>query len=235
MLICVFVVIMYSNAAGAWKRPLVRPKIPKLTVSSYSRENDFTFSFGRYVDYDEVISLLLLSGCVQPENMVEEIRMLKITKSIHNGQVFVTCAKPGVCDKWVKKLNALEGASIRKCHSYSDKEVTVRFGFIHPSIDIQKEIVEGFLEKYGPVKEWSALCDKKYGIPNGSYIFIMQEEDLAKKPLPESVFLNHIQTFISYGTEVVLCHNCGNEGHISKDCTETSFPSLQSAGGLPFL
>ena len=148
---------MYSNAAGAWKRPLVRPKIPKLTVSSYSRENDFTFSFGRYVDYDEVISLLLLSGCVQPENMVEEIRMLKITKSIHNGQVFVTCAKPGVCDKWVKKLNALEGASIRKCHSYSDKEVTVRFGFIHPSIDIQKEIVEGFLEKYDPVKEWSAL------------------------------------------------------------------------------
>ena len=183
------------------------------------------------MDYDDVVGLLMLSGCVEPNTLLEQISMLKITKSIHNGQVFVTCTEPGVCQDWVKKLNLLEGTSITKCHSYSDKEVTVRFSYIHPSINIQKEIVEKFLENYGDVKEWSALRDKKYGIPNGSYVFIMKEEDLAKKPLPESIFLNHMQCFISYRTQVVLCHNCGEEGHISKNCTKMYFPHLQSTQG----
>ena len=222
-----------NNIANAWSRPLVKPKVPKLKVASYTRENDLTFSFGRHVDYDDVVGLLMLSGCVEPNTLLEQISMLKITKSIHNGQVFVTCAKPGVCQDWVNKLNTLEGTSITKCHSYSDKEVTVRFSYIHPSIDIQREIVEKFLEDYGDVKEWSALRDKKYGIPNGSYVFIMKEEDLAKKPLPESIFLNHMQCFISYRTQVILCHNCGEEGHISKNCSKMFFPHLQSSQGNP--
>ena len=185
------------------------------------------------MDYDEVVGLLLLSGCVEPNNLAEEISMLKITKSIHNGQVFVTCAKPGVCEEWVKKLNSLEDTSIRKCHSYSDKEVTVKFSFIHPSIDIENEIVKKFLErKCGPVKEWSALRDRKYGIPNGSYVFIMQEEDLAKNPLPESIFLNHVQTFISYRTQVVICHSCYKPGHIASECQEQLFPSLHGSQGF---
>ena len=151
--------------ANSWRRPLIKPKIEKLTISSYSRENDFTFSFGRIVDYDEVVGLLLLSGCVEPNNLAEEISMLKITKSIHNGQVFVTCAKPGVCEEWVKKLNSLEDTSIRKCHSYSDKEVTVKFSFIHPSIDIENEIVKKFLErKCGPCE--GVVCSERQEIWN---------------------------------------------------------------------
>ena len=216
---------MFGNA---WSNPLVKPIVPKLKIQTYTRENDLTFSFGKVVDYDHVVGLLLESGCVEPKTMLDEIKMLKITKSVHNGQVFVTCAKPGVCDEWVKKLNSMDGTSIQKCHSYSDKEVTVRFSFIHPSVNIQKDIVEKFLIKYGPVKEWSALKDKKYGIPNGSYVFIMQEEDLAKKPLPEYIFLNHVQCFISYRTQVVICHNCGNPGHIAVDCPRKNdlFPTL---------
>ena len=91
------------------------------------------------------------------------------------------------------KLNGLINTSIRKCHSYTDKELPVKFNFVHPSIDIQKDIVDGFLGKYCQGKEWFPLKDKTYGIQNGQYVFIMREEDLQKNPLFESVFLNHIQ------------------------------------------
>ena len=61
-----------------------------------------------------------------------------------NGQIFVTCEDSGVADLWVDKLNGLENTSIKKCHSYTDKEIPVKMNVIHSSIDIQKDIVEGF-------------------------------------------------------------------------------------------
>ena len=228
---------MFSTARNDWRRPLIKPSVPRLPIKSYTRENDLTFSFGELVDYDDVVNLLLQSGCIDRKNYLDEIKMLKLTKSVHNGQVFVTCAKPNVCDEWVRKLNAMDGSGIRKCHSYSDKEVTVKFSFIHPSINIQKEIVEGFLEKHhGPVKEWSALKENKWGIPNGAYVFIMREEDLEKRPIPESVFLGHIQVYVSYRTQVMTCHRCKEAGHIAVNCPkEEMFPMLQQTqnrGGL---
>ena len=221
------------NPRNAWDRPLFKPRYPKLTIKSYTRENDITFSFGKFIDHDDVVGLLVKSGCVTPKSLLDDVNMVKITKNLHNGQVFVTCSKPGVCDDWVDKLNSCEGVEIKKCHSYTDKEIPVKFNFIHPSIDIKAEIVDNFLQKfYGPVKEWFPIKDKKYGIPNGAYIFVMQEEDLSKNPLPESIFLNHIQVFISYRTQVVRCHGCNEVGHIREDCpNQNLFPHLSSANG----
>ena len=214
-----------------WSRPLIRPNVPKVDITTYTRENDLTFSFGEYVDYDDVVGLLLQSGCIDRKNYLNEIKMLKITKSLHNGQVFITCAQPNVCDEWVAKLNFMQGSGIRKCHSYSDKDVTVKFSFIHPSINIQKEIVENYLEKFhGPVKEWSALKENKWGIPNGAYVFIMREEDLAHRPILESILLGHVKVFVSYRTQVVTCHNCNEKGHIAVNCPKQEmFPTLVQA------
>ena len=155
-----------------------RPKYPRLTIDTYSRENDLTFSLGKETDHDEIMDLLIDSGCVEAGNILDKISCLRITRNLENGQVFITCSEPAVTDGWVYQLNSLTNTSIRKCHSYTDKELPVKFNFIHPSIDIQKEIVDGFLKKYGQVKEWFPLKDKKYGIPNGQYVFIMREEDL---------------------------------------------------------
>ena len=221
--------INMSNRGNSWDRPLFKPKYPKIVCNSYTRENDLTFSLGRATDHDEIVKLLLDSGCVGPKSLVKDVTMVKITGNLQNGQVFVTCSESGVSDSWVDKLNSLEGTTIRKCHSYTDKEIPVKFNFIHPSINIQKDIVP-FLEKYGSVKEWFGIKDKKYGIPNGSFIFIMQEEDLRKNPLPESVFLNHVQVYISYRTQVIHCHQCNEAGHISRDCPKNNlFPNLNAA------
>ena len=51
----------------------------------------------------------------------------------------------------------------------------------------------------------------------------MNEEDLQKNPLPEAVFLNRSQVWISYKNQVKRCHNCDQVGHFSRDC---EFPRL---------
>ena len=226
---------------NAWSSPLYKPKYPRLDIASYSRENDITLSLGRQTDYEEVLGLLWKAGCIDPSTLLDSVSQMRITKNVDNGQIFVTCANDNVADIWVDKLNGLTGTDIKKCHSYTDKEIPVKFSFIHASIDVQKDIVDGFLSKYGRIKEWFPLKDKKFGIPNGSYIFVMYEEDLEKKPLPECVFLNHIQVYISYRTQVIRCHNCNEAGHFSRECPKDlspSFPRLHSGSatvGSPFL
>ena len=61
---------------------MVKPSIPKVDIKTYTRENDITFSFGEFVDYDDVVGLLLQSGCIDRKNYLNDIKMLKITKSL---------------------------------------------------------------------------------------------------------------------------------------------------------
>ena len=229
-----------SVRRNAWVTPLFKPRYPRIDSLSYSRDNDITFSLGRVTDYDEVVNLLWKSGCVDPSTLSNSVRQLRITRNLDNGQVFITCAESGVADIWVDKLNdlELEGVTIQKCHSYTNKEIPVKLSYLHNSIDIGKDIVEGFLNRYGQVKEWFPLKDKRYGIPNGSYIFIMLEEELEKNPLPECFFVNHIQVWINYRTQVTRCHTCNEVGHYSRDCPKNTeeFPAMQAGqGGLPFM
>ena len=74
---------------NAWENRLYKPKYPKLTVDSYTRENDVTFSFGRETSHAEVLNLLTRSGCFKAEDYLNEIKMLRITRALRNGQVFL--------------------------------------------------------------------------------------------------------------------------------------------------
>ena len=214
--------------ANAWNKPLYKPRYPRITLESYTREDDLTFSFGRATSYSEVLNLLSRSGCFNPEDYLSAIKMLRITKSLDNGQVFVTSSEKGLADLWAEKVNKFAGEDIKKCHTYTDKEVLVHFSFIHPSVDVETEIVNGFLRKFhGRVKDFFPQKDKFWKIPNGSWAFVMFEEDLRANPILECIYLNNVQVWISYRTQVNLCHNCGEGGHFSSNCpNRVAFPVL---------
>ena len=221
---------MNSNRRFATTNPWARPRYPRWKTSNYHRECDMTFSLGRETNYEEVFELLKVSGCIDPVRWFETLRSIRIhNNSVDNGQVMVFCTKPGLSDEFADKLNALPGDLIRKCHSYTDKDIPVKFSFIHPSVDIEMDIVRAHLEKdHGPVKEWFELKEKKYNIPTGAYIFIMKEEDLKVNPLPEQIFLNHLPCYISYRTQKRICYKCKQPGHIANNCTVNLFPQLLS-------
>ena len=74
----------------------------------------------------------------------------------------------------------------------------------------------------------------RYGIPDGSYTFIMKEDDLAKNKLQESVFINKVQSFIAYRTQEQTCFNWGNTGYNSNECPDkeyVAFPMLGAGNG----
>ena len=143
------------NMSNAWNTPLYKPRYPKIPLQSYTREDDLTLSFGRATSHSEILNLLSRSGCFEPEDYLNAIKMLRITKSVDNGQVFVTSAEKGLVDLWADKINAFAGDGIKKCHTYTSKEVLVHFSFIHPSVNVKQEIVDGFLQKYhGRVKDF---------------------------------------------------------------------------------
>ena len=121
-------------------------EFPVVPVKSYSRYNDFTFSLGRKTDLVEVRDLLVKAGCFPKEDLLKHVNQLRLTGNVENGQIFVECKNPEVNDIFVDKLNSLTmpDVQIRKCHSYSNKDLLVRFSFIHSSIDTEKEIVNNF-------------------------------------------------------------------------------------------
>ena len=88
--------------------------------------------------------------------------------------------------------------------------------------------MDGFLRKYhGRVKDFFPQKDKFWKIPNGSWAFVMFEEDLRANPIPECIYLNNVQVWVSYRTQVNLCHNCGEGGHFSSNCpNRVAFPVL---------
>ena len=178
---------------NAWNNRLFKPKYPRIPATSYSREDDLTFSFKRGTSYPEVLNLLSRSGCFEPENYLDAIRMMRITKRTDNGQVFITTAEKGVADIWADRINAFAKDSIYKCHTYTNKEVLVHFSAIHPSVNIPKDIIQGYLLKqHGRVKDFFPQLEKSYKIPTGGWSFVMFEEDLKANPLPECILLEGV-------------------------------------------
>ena len=102
-----------------------------------------TFSLGRATDETEVMGILIASGCVEAENYIDSIQMLKIKGNVENGQVTITCKKPGQSDLFVEKILALNLQEVRKCHFHTKKEIPVKMNFIHPTVD--KEELNSFL------------------------------------------------------------------------------------------
>ena len=161
---------------NAWSNWNHAPEIPVWDVQSYSRFNDFTFSLGRKTNYKEVNDILVQAGCFQHGEILDHVKQLRITGNLENGQVFVECNTPGLNDVFVDKVNSLSlpDVSIRKCHSYSNKELLVRFSYIHSSVDIKTDIVDKFLHKFGEVLDWFPIKDKNLNIPTGPYISLVQ-------------------------------------------------------------
>ena len=207
------------------------PSPPVLELNSYSRFNDLTFSVGRKTDLLEVNEMMIKAGCYKRGELLDYVNQMRLTGNLENGQIFVECNRPGLNDVFVDKLNGLtlsEG-SIRKCHSYSNRDLLVRFSYIHSSVDVENEIVNKFLRKYGEVLDWWPVKDKDLKIPTGPYMFVMKEEDIKRNPLPESIYLNHMQVFINHRNQVKVCHNCGKAGHYRRECPSTEFPTLDQA------
>lgn len=225
---------------GRWSQPLLKPRYPRHKVEM-SKEDDLTFSLGRETNMEEVMSLLLDSKCIDLKDYHDHLRMVRINnRKMDNGQVIITCPH-GQSDKWVNLLTKFEGKMLKKLHSYTHKEVQVKFSFIHPTVGVTY-ILNNVLKEYS-VKEYWKDVDYKFRVHNGSYTFILYEEELKMKPLPESIFLNNAQCWISYITRAPTCHKCLQPGHIADDCEdeeEEGFPSLEEAlsksgGGSVFL
>ena len=203
----------------------------KITASikslSFTKEYDFTFSLERPTTRSEVISILRGKGCIEKDkNPLDYISMIAINENNNeNGQVTVTCVKPGLANEMVRKLEESNDPRLKRLHSYANDEVPVKFHFIHPTVNIQRDIVEGLLEIDGRrVKEWHAQRDNQFKVLTGGYTFIMYGKELAKHPLPYTVFINGHPTTVYYRTRPKICFTCYGEGHLSKDCSQKKPP-----------
>ena len=94
----------------------------------------------------------------------------------------------------------------------------MKFHFIHPSVNIQRDIVDKFLVKFGQVKSWHATIDPLFKLLTGQYVFMMFEDDLKRNPLPMTIYINGVPCTISYRTRVKTCFKCGEEGHFKSGC-----------------
>ena len=189
-----------SQDGNAWKNRRPQSTIPMWKAPSYSRKWDLTFSLGYRTTEYEVLKILYDSGCIDDQNVNENLRGVALGENMFNGQVFVYCAKPQLSDIFVGKLldyAHAENFILHNCHSYSNVEVSVRFSYIHPSIDIENDIVKGHLGSYGRVKNWSRVKDPKFGVPTCAVNFIMFEQDLRAHPLPSRIQINQSPCNIS--------------------------------------
>ena len=137
----------------SWKNPNTSASIHS---SSFTKEYDITFSLGRPTGRLEVVDILRSSGAIpKNDDLHDYISMITINDfNEQNGQVLIRCVnRPGLANNMVRKLGELVDPVLLRCHSYANSEVPVRFNFIHPSVDIQCDVVDNFLVKYGKVKE----------------------------------------------------------------------------------
>ena len=106
-----------TQLQGKWRAPLYhsnKPKYPRIHIPAMNKDDNLTFSFGRNTTYDEVVSVLCDSGCMDPENYLDQIQAMRINnKKMDNGQVMITC-NPGQSNVWVRKLSQFNKVKLIK-------------------------------------------------------------------------------------------------------------------------
>ena len=211
-----------SGNYNGYRREWMKPRdVASITSNSFTKEYDLTFSLGRTTSRREVVDLLCRCGALKSYADVNNcLGMISIGNNVLNGQVLIQCLKPGLCDEIVQKLINMEDSPVRRCHTYSNGEVPVKFHFIHPSVDIERDVVKNFLSSFGQVKEWHATRDSVFKLLTGAYVFVMYEKDLKKNPLPSTVFINGVPSAVTYKSRPKICFTCGKEGHFKNECSE---------------
>ena len=187
---------------------------------SYTKDFDFTFSLGRPTTRREIGNLLCKCGAFNSyEEISGKLKHMSINNNNNeNGQVLIQCGKDVLAEDIVDKLLAMENSPVKRCHSYKVQEVAVKFHFIHPSVNIQRDIVDTYLKKYGKVISWHPTIDPLFKLLTGQYVFMMLEEDLKRNPLPTTMYINGVPCAITYRTRVKTCFLCGEEGHFKSNC-----------------
>ena len=191
-----------------------------INSDTFTKEYDLTFSLGRPTNRREVGNLLCQSGAFSSYREVTE-RLTLITinnNSTENGQVLIQCRKKEYTNEIVDSLISMADSPVKRCHSYNIQEIPVKFHFIHPSVSIQRDVVDKFLKKFGKVKSWHAQIDPLFKLLTGQYVFVLYEDDLKKNPLPSTVYINGVPTTVSYRGRVKTCFLCGEEGHYKSEC-----------------
>ena len=207
----------FNHYRSDWMQPR---NTASITSASFTKEFDFTFSLGRPTNRREVGNLLCKCGAFESyKELSEKLTFIAINNnSTENGQVLIQCGDKILADDVVDKLNDMDNTPVKRCHSYNIKEVPVKFHHIHPSVNIQRDVVDGFLTKFGKVKSWHAQIDPVFKLLTGQCIFVMFEDDLKKNPLPTTVFINGVPTAVSYRTRVKTCFLCGKDDHFKTNC-----------------
>ena len=207
----------FNDYRSQWMKPR---NTGSISSASFTKEFDFTFSLGRPTNRREIGNLLCKCGAFDSYNeLSQKLNYIGVNNNnTENGQVLIQCGDKVLAEEIVEKLIDMEDSPVRRCHSYNVKEVPVKFNNIHPSVNIQRDVVDGYLEKFGKVKSWHAQIDPLFKLLTGQYIFVMYEEDLKKNPLPTTVFINGVPASVSYRTRVKTCFTCGKEGHYRGNC-----------------
>ena len=152
-----------SGGSGYRKEYMVPRSSASIKSDSFTKEYDLTFSLGRPTHRREIVNLLCRCGAIDSyQDLRNVIKMISIGNNEENGQVLIQCVKPGSSDDIVDRLNSMDNTPVKRCHSYTNKEVPVKFHFIHPSVNIQRDIVDRFLANFGRVKEWHPQRDHTF-------------------------------------------------------------------------
>ena len=112
----------------------------------FTKDFDFTFSLGKPTSRREVGNILCQSGAFNSyKEMSEKLTHMSINNNnTENGQVLIQCGKDILADDIVDLLLDMDNTPVKRCHSYKVQEVAVKFSFIHPSVNIKRDVIDNF-------------------------------------------------------------------------------------------
>ena len=131
----------FNDYRSNWMQPRNSASIKS---AEFTKDFDFTFSLGKPTTRREVGNLLCQSGAFSSyKELSEKLTHMSINNNnTENGQVLIQCGKNILADDIVDQLLEMDNSPVKRCHSYKVQEVAVKFHFIPPSVNIQKDVID---------------------------------------------------------------------------------------------